>query len=133
MLRKRSNSPSAVLKRDVQKLVRLIVIQRDGGCLLKGFGFPCHPTLQANHLVSRSKTVGFADTRLIICLCLGHHKGYHSQQEHAYRARIRELIGPDRCALWDRAEADQKSHYMTAYDWGKEILALKAELQTLQQ
>ncbi len=139
-LRPRSTTPTAQAKDMVQGLVRQVVIVRDGGCILRGkpqFG-PCNGyrqdgqlVLQANHLVTRGKNVGYADTRLIVCMCKGHHKGYHSARNEEYKITIRKIIGPARRNLWERAEQDRTIHHMTAWDWEKEVLALQAELRSL--
>jgi hypothetical protein len=128
-LRRSSKSPTAKLKERIQALVRAIVIKRDNGCLLKGFnGVACNPVLQADHLITRGKNIGFADTRLIVCLCKGHHTAKTYDTTGIYEAAIRERIAPERRTLWDRARADQKSYPMSAYDWAKEALALEHEL-----
>ena len=45
---------------------------------------------------------------------------------HTQSARKREK-------LWGRTRDDHKSYHMTAYDWGKEIMALEAELKVVQR
>lgn len=128
-MRKRALTESAKLKDAIQKVVRQIVIRRDGGCLLKGFkGFACNPVLQADHLISRGRNIGYADTRLIICLCKAHHTAKTFDTTRDYETEIRFRIGGERAKLWDKVKADQKSHPMGAHDWAKELMALQAEL-----
>lgn len=137
-MRARSKSLVAQVKRRIQQLVRKIVILRDGGCVLRGLEFgPCtssftkdgHLVLQADHLVSRGKNIGFADTRLIVCLCEGHHTKKTFAWKKQIEAKYRELIGRERTALWDRAEADTKSYPMGLWEWEKVELGLKEELK----
>lgn len=131
-MRKSAKTETAKLKERIQALVREIVIKRDKHCVLRGFRFPCSKVLQAHHLISRGKNIGFADTRLIVLVCNGHHTAITfatGSDRWVYENFIRGMIGKERAALLDRAEADQKSHPMSAWDWGKVVLALEAELQ----
>jgi hypothetical protein len=84
-LRVAGKSDIAEVKRDIQDLARNIVIARDGGCILRGvFGIPVcsgyakdgHLILLADHLITRGNAATYADTRLIVCLCKGHHGGW---------------------------------------------------------
>ncbi len=140
-MRQHSKTPSSLAKQDIQRLAREIVILRDGGCIMRdlpefgqcnGFRGDGELILQANHLITRGKNVGYANTLLIVCMCKGHHKGFHSQREKEYRAAIGKLIGAKRRALLKRVEEDRKIYNMTASDWFKEVWALKAELEELQ-
>src|SRR3990167_10149519 len=117
-------SDTAKAKKEIQALVRDIVIIRDGGCLLrniKGIA-PCngyagddnHLVLQADHLVTRGKNVGYATTDLIICLCKGHHTAKTFTEKERYEDIIRGLIGKRRERLWNLAKADQKAHPYSA-------------------
>ena len=127
-LSSKGKSPVSEAKREIQALVREIVIIRDKGCLLKGYKFPCSNVLQADHLITRGKNIGYADTRLIICLCSGHHTAKTFDDNNVYEPLIREKIGEARVKLWDRARKDTKNHPFGLWDWQKEILFLKAEL-----
>src|SRR5690242_1468878 len=96
-LRRKSKSEVVKLKDRIQALVRAIVIKRDGGCVLKGFkGIPCHAVLQADHLISRGRNVGFADSRLIVCLCKAHHTAKTFDTTHEYEWELRRRIGKER-------------------------------------
>lgn len=138
-------SDTSVIKRDIQDLVRAIVIIRDGGCLLynlQGHGIPMcngyakdgHLILQADHLLSRSNSATYGDTRLIVCVCKGHH-GWKSVGNNLRKAEydqiVRTILPPERVALWDMAEATK--HRPVKMDWKLVLLALKAELDTLKR
>ena len=125
-------SDTAKLKREIQALVREIVIIRDKGCLLKGYKFACSNVLQADHLITRGKNVGYADTRLIICLCSGHHTAKTFDDNNEYEPLIRNEIGEKRAKLWDMVRADRKSYPMSAWDWTKVIIGLKKDLADLE-
>src|SRR3990167_11522245 len=123
-------SPVSQAKKRIQALVRDIVIKRDGGCILRGRKdiAPCNGyradgelILQADHLITRGKNIGFADTRLIVCLCKGHHTAKTFDQSDIYEPLIREKIGSERADLWAKCKADRKSYPMSAWDWQKEI------------
>jgi hypothetical protein len=72
-----------------------------------------------------------ADTRLIVCVCKGHH-GWKKWNEARYNEIVRTLIDDDRVALWDKAHA---ARYLPSrkftYDWNLELAALKQELKAL--
>lgn len=142
-LRLVGQTDTAKLKRDIQALVRAIVIKRDGGCVLrKVYGVPrCNGyrndgqmILQADHLISRGNSATFGDTRLIVCLCQGHHgwKSVGSNLRKAeYDAVIRaKVLSPDRVALWDLAEFDRFKPQ--PQDWKLVKLALTQELERTQ-
>ena len=139
-LAKKGKSEAALLKEDIQAMVRAIVIKRDGGCILNSIwalgGYPqCNGRknngdliLQADHLVERSNSATYADTRLIVCVCKGHHgwKHFKKSNHDAYNALVRQILPPDRIALWEKAEQQSwKPHKM---NWKLELAALKQEL-----
>lgn len=133
-------SETAVLKRDIQALVRAIVIKRDGGCILRSVQgiSPCdghakdgHLILQADHLVTRSNSATYGDTRLIVCVCTGHH-GWKKWHQKEYEAVVRTLLSPERVALWEKAEQDSwRPHRTSAMDWKLVKIALEGELRLL--
>lgn len=136
------HSTTAELKKEIQSLVREIVIKRDGGCIFrKEKGHVCsgyapkagHLVLQADHLMSRGNSGTFADTRLIVCVCQGIH-GWKSVgsnlRKKEYDERVRKLISKERVELWDEWEAKRFSSFkMGAHDWKMEIVNLKSELE----
>lgn len=161
-LRKESESDTATIKKEIQRVVREIVIARDGGCIFGGGGQfapyrseslysitpttdhkapPCngyakdgHLILQADHLISRGNSATYADTRLIVCVCKGHH-GWKSVgsnlRKQQYDAIVRQLISPERVALWDKMEAAQHQGFRPGQqkiNWAVELAVLKQEL-----
>ncbi len=138
-LRVVGHSTTAEQKQEIQYLVREIVMKRDGGCILRNLpshrcsGFSKkdgHLILQADHLISRANSATYADTRLIVCICNGLH-GWKKWHEAEYNEMVRKVISKERVALWDRCEADRRSHKTRKMDWKVEILALKQELFNL--
>jgi hypothetical protein len=145
-LKARASNETNDVKDRIQALVREIVIARDGGCFLKGTSWQStlsipacngyakdgHLILQADHLVTRANSATYADTRLIVCVCKGHH-GWKKWNEARYNEILRTLLSADRVALWDKAhEARYKPTRMFTSDWKKEEVALKQELRTYQ-
>lgn len=141
ILRARGVGDTSVLKEDIQRLVRLVVTIRDGGCILRNLR--CGNTayvedekvisdtvIQADHLVTRSNSATYADTRLIVCLCRGCH-GWKKWNEKEYDILVKKIISKERVALWDRAEADRQSSKTYKADWKLEILNLKSELKKI--
>jgi hypothetical protein len=144
-IRQKSQSPTAEAKDSIQALLRAIVIVRDGGCILRMIIYrdfpPCNGytkagelVLQFDHLITRANSATYADSRLGVCVCKGHH-GWKKYHEAEYNALVRSLLPPDRVTLWDRAEAERhRSHARKgSYDWRLEEAALRQELATLEQ
>lgn len=142
-LRLDGRSTTAEDKRQIQDLARACVIVRDGGCLLynlqghdgipmcNGYAKDSHLILQADHLITRANSATYADTRLIVCVCKGHHgwKKYHKEQ---YDAVLRNILPKDRVVLWERAQGDSwRPNRKYAADWKLAIVALKKELADL--
>jgi hypothetical protein len=142
-LRSHGKSETAKCKVRIQELLRQLALIRDGGCVLfdaAGTGnIPyCHSqdtkdghmVMQYDHLNSRQFNVSYADLRLGVILCQGHHKWKHSSKrnEKEYDALVRQIIGPERATLWDRVENDRKTYAMSAWDWAKVEIALTKDL-----
>lgn len=140
-LRVEGKSTAAELKREIQRVARDIVIKRDGGCILRNITFFNGPQcggytkdgaliLQADHLVSRSNSATYADTRLIVCVCKSHH-GWKSVgsnlRKKLYDDLVRSILPKDRVELWDRCEED--SWRPTKMDWKMELAALQQQLK----
>jgi hypothetical protein len=152
-LKARASNETNDVKDRIQALVREIVIARDGGCIFNSGGGnldnefyqsflgipPCngyakdgHLILQADHLVTRANSATYADTRLIVCVCKGHH-GWKKWNEARYNEIVRQLLTVDRLLLWDKAHAARyKPTRMFTSDWMKEEVALKQELRKYQ-
>lgn len=154
-LNTRSSNETNDVKDHIQALVREIVIARDGGCILgdrvksnangstitlysttflgvpscNGHAKDGHLILQADHLITRANSATYADTRLIVCVCIGHH-GWKKWNEARYNEIVRQLLPADRVALWDKAHAARyQPTRMFTSDWLKEEAALKQELK----
>ena len=137
-LRLKGVSTSAQIKDRIQALVRAIVIKRDGGCILRnipqlvgpcnGYNKDGNLILQADHLITRGNSATFADTRLIVCLCKGHHGGYKKWNKERYDVLVRDIIGPVRSKLWDDClRSSYKATHMTSSDWKLAEVALEQE------
>ena len=127
-------SDTAELKKEIQSLVREIVMLRDKGCVLR-FKRHCGGNLdtegvviQADHLITRANSATFADTRLIVCICKSCH-GWKRWNANMYDVLIREVISKARVKLWDKCEAGRYTYKREgAYDWRLEIVNLEREL-----
>lgn len=129
-------------KKEIQRLLREIVILRDGGCFLRHFENEITPQykkcggyrndgnliLQAEHLHSRSNAISFSDPRLVVCVCQRHHIYYKPQHSAEYNSLAEKYIGKERTNLWRRVREDHKPYKI---DLKLEILALKQELKRL--
>lgn len=139
------DNDTATLKQEIQALVRLICCYRDGGCVLRNLR-KCggeaevtnyqgntvivgHNIIQADHLITRSNSATFADTRLIVCLCKNCH-AWKKYNDKAYEKLVRTQLSNERKNLWDKAEEYRQAHKTYKPDWRAEILNLKKELQT---
>lgn len=136
-LAKKSREPSAVLKDEIQAILRKIVIARDGGCFLRNYKKEITPQyqkcggyrksdgkiiLQAEHLHTRSRAVSFSDPRLVVCICQRHHIYYKPQHPDEYYRLAKKYIGEERTKLLERVQADKGTHKV---DLKLELLALK--------
>jgi len=124
----KGHSDTATIKAEIQNLVRDIVIKRDGGCIFRnsydvsscnGFtkSYPPRLILQADRLITRANTATYADTRLIVCVCKGHH-GWKKWHEREYNTLVKEMIGSEHAKLWERCEQDSwRPKRTSAMDW----------------
>lgn len=139
-LRLVGKSTTAEDKREIQSLLRQIVIKRDKGCVMRGrFGHICSGfrndgelILQCDHLVSRSNSGTFADERLCVAICKGLH-GWKSVGNNLRKAEydrlMRNLLHPERVALWERAET--MKWRVSKMDWKMEKLRLQQLLKEM--
>lgn len=142
-LRKKGRTETAVLKEQIQSLLREIVMIRDGGCFLRHYQDEITPQyrncgcrrkdgqliLQAEHLQTRSNGASFADSRLVVCICKRHHIYYKPQHSDEYNSLAKRYIGKKNTELWDRVKEDHRPHKV---DLKLEKLALEQELKKLQ-
>jgi hypothetical protein len=137
-LRRMSDSPSAVAKRNIQDLLRELAILRDGGCVLRhypeagacsGYRQDGELILQAEHLVTRSNSVSYGDMRNIVCLCRHHHGHWKPEHSLRYWQLIERHIGPERWAWLQRVLDDHKTYPFRVGDWKAIEIALCAELK----
>mgnify|MGYP001579526961 CR=1 FL=1 len=141
-LKMRGTSETSVLKEQIQKLLRQIVIARDGGCFLRHYENEITPqyrncgpvkkngeiVLQAEHLNSRANANSFSDSRLVVCCCQRHHIYYKPQYSAEYNRFARDFIGKERAKLWDRVAQDHRPYKV---DLKLAKIALEQELQKL--
>lgn len=142
-MRYRHPSETNYIKERIQEELREIVIFRDGGCILRhtpqagpcnGFKKDGTLVLQADHLETRANAASYADPRLVVCLCPGHHGGFKKWNKEKYDAIVRTLISPERVALWDAVHAARyQAKRNTTYDWRMELIALVQERVALQR
>ena len=137
-LRRLSDSPTAVIKRNIQELLRELAIRRDGGCILRhypeagacgGYRQDGELIVQAEHLNSRINAVSYGDMRNIVLLCRHHHIDWKPQHSRTYWRLIHLHIGPVRSAWLDRVEADRSAHRFYVSDWKAIEISLRAELK----
>lgn len=133
--------PVSLCKKRIQALLREAAILRDGGCVLRNMpeAGRCgsratkdgHLILQAEHLVSRERSVSFGDMRNIVCLCERHHGYFKQKSGRLYWELIKRVIGPERWAWIKKVEADHKPYRMTLWDWEKVEINLLQEVVNL--
>lgn len=121
-LPKKSKDSVSKAKDRIQKLLRAIVIKRDGGCLVAGYhhitGMRCSEILQAEHIVGRSHSCTYADLENIICLCVSHHGIWKKNNPTYYADLIQSIIGRERYArIHDKG---RQTCHMVLSDWLKE-------------
>ncbi len=131
------HSSTSDLKKEIQALLRTIVILRDGGCILRKHrmcgGDIGQAILQADHLITRANSATFADSRLVVCVCRSCH-GWKSLGSNLRKAQYDELVktilSKERVELWERCEKDSWMPVRTGgSDWKLAIIGLKQELK----
>lgn len=139
-MRRISLNDSAQAKKQIQSVLRDIVIKRDGGCILRDIR-NCGGeignkgvVLQADHLITRANSATYADSRLVVCVCRRCH-GWKSLGGNLRKAQYDELVKTvlpkERVELWERCERESwKPVRKGAHDWKLELAALKQELDT---
>lgn len=138
-IRVAGKSTTAELKAEIQALLRQIVIKRDGGCILRKIrncgGDIGSAVLQADHLITRSNSATYADSRLVVCVCRRCHgwKSLGSNQRKAqYDALVKTLLPKWTVELWESCEKDSwNPRRTTAFDWKLAKLVLEAELRKM--
>jgi hypothetical protein len=132
-------SDTATYKKEIQRLLREIVIVRDGGCILRPVrhcnGVPGVAVLQADHLITRANSATYADPRLVVCVCQPCHywKSVRSDNKAHYDHLVRMLLPQDRLTLWERCEKESwRPKRTSAMDWRLHIVTLEQELRASQ-
>ena len=139
-LRIKGISDTATIKQDIQDALRAHVIKRDKGCILRNiYGIPkCNGyrtdgelILQADHLVTRSNSATYGDTRLVVCVCKGHH-GWKKWHEREYNALLKEkVLDKEIVKLWERCERESWRLRKYTTDWKLALLAIQKETEKL--
>ncbi len=126
------------LKKDIQAILREIVMLRDKKCIL--YGIKCNHEIgvndegivwQAEHLVERSNSATYADLKLVVLVCKNCHgwKHFTKSNHDQYDRWVKTKLSPDRVAHWDRCCED--SWRATKVDWKLTKLALEQDLNKL--
>lgn len=141
-LKRKGTSETAKLKDEIQAVVREIVILRDGGCILRpyrhcGGDLGSGAVIQADHLISRSNSATYADSRLVVCVCRPCHawKSLGSNlRKNEYDDLVKKILLPERVRLWERCEKESwRPSPKGKYDWKLSLIALNQELKKLQE
>ena len=127
-LKRQGTSETAIIKREIQRVIREIVIKRDGGCILRNLRH-CSPDniLQADHLITRSNSATYADSRLVVCLCKNCHGGWKQWHKEDYDALVKTILKKEIVELWDKCQAE--SWKPRKMDWKMELIVLEKELK----
>lgn len=133
-LRVAGHSSASDDKREIQRLLREIVLLRDGKCIL--WGIRCGHEVgmegmvwQAEHLIERSNSATYGDSRLVVLVERSCHgwKHFTKSNHDQYDEWARSRIPKDRVDLWDRCRKDSWRP-KPGSDWKLTIAALKQEL-----
>lgn len=131
-LRRSGVSDVSKVKREIQALLRDIVIQRDGGCILRRVRHCTDEVLQADHLITRANSATYANPDLVVCLCRACHGGYKKWHEKEYDALVKTILPKERVDLWEKEEKKRISGFtcrMTLADWKIEKAVLTSILR----
>lgn len=131
-------STTAQNKKEIQRLLREIVILRDKKCILHGKR--CYHEYekdkdnvvwQAEHLIERSNSATYSDLRLVVLVCKNCHgwKHFKKSNHDQYDEWVKQKLSPERVKHWDRCR--ESSWRATKVDWTLEKIALEQELKKL--
>ncbi len=134
-LNMRGKSDTSVLKDRIQFLLREIVMLRDKKCILHGLrcyhavGISEGIVWQAEHLIERSNSATYADTRLVVLVCKNCHgwKHFKDSNKEQYDEWVKTKLSKERIALWDRCKKDTWRVHKP--DWKLSILDLERQLK----
>lgn len=128
------------IKAEIQATLREIVILRDKKCVLHGI--KCNHEYgmggivwQAEHLIERSNSATYADSRLVVLVSKNCHgwKHFTKSNHDQYDKWVKTVISKERVALWEKCAADSWRPKQTgAYDWKMALVVLQQELKKLQ-
>lgn len=136
-LRMRGKSETSVLKDRIQFLLREIVMLRDKKCILHGLrcyhavGLSEGIVWQAEHLIERSNSATYADTRLVVLVCKNCHgwKHFKKSNHDQYDKWVKSKLSRERVQLWERCEAE--TWKVAKVDWKLCIVDLERQLNEL--
>lgn len=132
-------STTSDLKKDIQATLREIVMLRDKKCILHGLRCDHEVGMegivwQAEHLIERSNSETYADSRLVVLVCRNCHgwKHFKKSNHDQYDRWVKSRLPKERVVLWEKCEQDQWRPKRTgAYDWKMALVVLKQELSKL--
>jgi hypothetical protein len=137
------DNDTALIKQDIQDILRLLVCKRDGGCILRKVRhcggeavveddkIISNNVIQADHLITRGNSATFADARLVVSLCSRCHL-WKKWNEKEYDFLIARIIPKENLRLWNACEKDRHAHKTKKMDWRMELLALQREYAIMQ-
>ena len=116
----------------ILKLLTAIVRVRDKSCIFARYPETgqCSGFTAADHIISRVKSISYAETRNVIEVCTRHHIYWKPQNPLKYTEIVRLYIGENTWKWIERVSRDNKSYSFGIYEWGKCEMALKKELET---
>lgn len=115
-LRKQGKGKASTIKRRIQALLRMAVIQRDGGCILRVVLGGCNDTIQCEHLITRSNSNTFADLRNCVALCQYHHIFWKPSNGRLYWELIEQHLGTDG---WEWLKTQEKNKTPYKINWAE--------------
>lgn len=138
-IRVAGHSTVSDLKEEIQALLREICLLRDGKCVL--YGIKCGHEVgmegmvwQAEHLIERSNSATYADSRLVVLVERSCHFWKHLKKSNhdQYDEWAKSKMPPERVKLWERCARDAWMPKRTGEsDWRLAIVVLKQELAAL--
>ncbi|QGH73480.1 MAG: recombination protein [Siphoviridae sp. ctvD11] len=114
------------VKRNIQHLLRMLVLLKYNGCLAKKYGH-CFGPWNAAHIMPRRHARTYALSINVVQMCEYHNNVWQDQNKDAFKALVIDLIGED---MYRELEAMSKeeTHY-TIDDWIDFEDELKAEIE----
>ena len=123
------------IKLKIQKILLGIVRERDGGCVFRNYpetGRCGQGWTQADHIITRSNPILYAELDNLICSCRRHHIFWKRDNATEWSRIVREIIGEEKWKRLHRIHSDYKRGELDGRRTQKDWLEILEKLEKRQ-